>query len=266
LENEYQQRGAKNIAHVPIHANYCVDKLPSTDRSIPLLFVGNSLGLHPIEVKAFWKRIQSNETITNYVKEALHEVGTFDHNIDLFNFMEKNPMPQIGNRDMQFLVYRFLLCQTTQQRRTELLESIADLGLHVYGNWQDLTPDSPLHSCMKGYKPIQQEPLLYQHINLAVNIHSTGHVTSPNMRFFNTPGLGAMQITDGGFDAFLSPDTETVYYRSVKEFREKVVYYLHHPHEADEIRQQALLRIQSQWTYSHWLKMISDRTKIKFET
>lgn len=264
LLDEYRQRGARQIAHVPIMANYCVDEPPATDRSIPVLFVGNPLGLPPNEVNAFWKRIQQKTELTGYVKEALQVVGRFDNNTDLFAFLEENPVRQVENRNDSFLVYRFLLCQTTQMRRIELLESIAGLGLHVFGNWQHLPPDSPLRACVKGFMPIQKEPEIYPYVNVAVNIHSSGHVTSPNMRFFNSPGLGAVQITDGPFESFLSPQSETVYYRSVQEFREKVEYYLHHPQEADAIRQQALSRIQQEWTYTHFLQMVSKQTGIRF--
>ncbi|MDX9755869.1 MAG: glycosyltransferase [bacterium] len=93
--------------------------------------------------------------------------------------------------------------------------------------------------------------------HIFVNIHSIGHVTGPNMRFFNVAGLGGFQISDGPlFRRYLEPGEETVYYSSEEEFVDGVRFYLQNVPAAEAIRAQAQERVRRDWTYSNWLDQV----------
>ena len=253
----YRKRGADHVFAVPLMANFCPEEPVATDGSLPVVFVGNSLGLNSIAVDAWRRKWSRRARLLPYVEEALQELGDFDRQVHIFQTLDTHPIPDVENEREHFEVYRYLLCQATDARRRRLLEALAPFGLVVYGNWEDrLPPDSPLHPCLRGFLPINQENDLYAQGSLFINIHSVGHVTSPNMRFFNIPALGGLQLTDGPFAAFLEPEVESVFFSSVAELVEKTAYFLAHPAEAEEIRRRGHARVQRQWTYPHWLEWV----------
>ncbi|MBZ0258507.1 glycosyltransferase, partial [bacterium] len=86
-----------------------------------------------------------------------------------------------------------------------------------------------------------------------MNIHSTGHLTGPNMRFFNVAGMGGFLLSDGAFSEFLEPGKEYAPFHSLNEAVQQVEFYFAHPEQMNEIRQQAWQRVKRDWTYQNWL-------------
>ncbi|MDX9753558.1 MAG: glycosyltransferase, partial [bacterium] len=173
---------------------------------------------------------------------------------NLYDYLAHNPLPQVECPREGYEIFRYLLCQATAARRKRLLEAVARWGLALYGNWRDsVSYNSSLREGLKGPLPIEEEPSLFAQGGIFINIHSVGHVTGPNMRFFNVPGMGGFLLSDGQFGDYLRDGQEMVSFHSEKELVEKVAYYLQHPAEMDEIRHNGHARVCQDWTYSRWL-------------
>ncbi|MDP8245271.1 MAG: glycosyltransferase [Candidatus Hinthialibacter antarcticus] len=250
----YEQRGAPQAAFVPIMADYVADAPTPTCGELPIVFVGNSLGLQSAE-RDHWLQVwKPRERAFNAINEAERALSEFDLQLNLYDYLEQNPIPDLGE-DESYQAFRYLLCQSTAARRMQILERLADKGLHVYGNWRR-PPNSPLTSCLHGPLPMEQEQTLFKRGAIFINIHSTGHLTGPNMRFFNIAGMGGFQLSDGAFDEFLEPGKEYASYQSLDEAVQKVEFYLQHPEQMNDIRQQAWQRVQRDWTYNNWLDWV----------
>ncbi len=262
----FKKRGAPHPFFVPIMADICANSPAPTDRRVPIVFVGNSLGLTPAAVEAFFNQWKGRDALLQYFKKAEQDLSDFDRRENLYNYIHNNPIPQIQTGQEEYEVFRYLLCQGSAARRRTLLESIAPMGLALFGgDWDGyLAPNAPLRRCWRGPLPLHEESKTFAHGALFINIHSVGHVTGPNMRFFNAAGMGGLQITDGKFSNYLQPESEAVYYQSRNELMEKIQYYLHHPNECDEIRARGQERVRNEWTYNHWMNWISKEMKLNF--
>ncbi|MEW6234577.1 MAG: glycosyltransferase [Candidatus Omnitrophota bacterium] len=255
----FARRGAPHPFFAPLMADYASPRPMPTNRQFPIVFVGNSLGLSPQAASEFFNRWRGRDGLLDYIKRAETALSAFDPDINLYQTMSAEPPPQIGGLEEEYAVFRYLLCQGSAARRRRLLERIAPLGLVLFGgDWANyLPPDSPLRGCLRGHLPLRDEPKIFSHGHIFVNIHSVGHVTGPNMRFFNAAGMGGFQISDGPeFGVYYEPDSEMIYYRTESEFAERVRYYLAHPQEADEIRERARLRTLRDWTYQRWIDWV----------
>jgi len=262
----FERRGAHDPFFVPLMADYTAEVLPQTDRRFPIVFVGNSLGMSPQAVAEFHKRWKGRDELLDYIDEREKALSIFDPAINLYNTLDRSPIPQVTSEEESYAVFRYLLNQGSAARRRRLLEKIAPLGLVLFGgDWTAyLPPESPLHRCLRGYLTISEEPNLFQFGHLFVNIHSIGHVTGPNMRFFNVPGMGGFQITDGPeLNTFLEDGSEAVFYSSEDEFLDRIRYYLDHTAEADEIRSQGFERVKKDWTYRNWVDWVFEELGIQ---
>lgn len=262
----YKKRGAPQTIFVPIMADYVEESPISSDGSEPIVFVGNSLGLSAAERNSLLGQWKGNERLHAYVLDAERELSDFDAGHNLYDYLEANPVPDIETPRDEYAVFRYLLCQSTAARRVALLEHLAQSGLSVYGNWRhSLVPDSPLHGCLKGPLPIKREREVFARGRLFVNIHSTGHVTGPNMRFFNAPGMGGALLSDGDFGAYLTPGEEWLQYSSLDELADRAQQALSNPDELEAIREQGRQRIAKDWTYSNWLDRVSREMKFEWQ-
>ncbi len=261
----FQKRGADHPFFVPLMADYSSPHPLPTNRAIPILFVGNSLGLPPSAVSEFMQRWQGREALVAYIQKAEQELSSFDSQLNLYDYLEDSPPPQLQSLEEEYAVFRYLLCQASAARRKKLLEKLLPCGLVLYGgDWENYLPsDSPLRACLKGPLPMQDEPKLFSYTHIFLNIHSIGHVTGPNMRFFNVAGLGGFQISDGKhFGEYLQPGEETVFYYSEEELLEQVRYYIAHPEKAERFRDQGHARVRRDWTYQNWLDWIERELSI----
>lgn len=261
----FKKRGYENLHFIPLMADYSAKQPTKTNGAFPIVFVGNSLGLPHASVQDCISQWRGRDHLRTYLQDAVSTLGDFDRQNNLYQYIHENPIPQTDSVRDEYEVFRFLLCQGSAARRKSILEKLAPLGLVLYGgDWDGYLPkDSILRNCLRGHLLLNEEIRMFERGSVFVNIHSVGHVTGPNMRFFNVAGMGGFQISDGAlFERYLSPDQETVYAHSVDEYVEKTQYYLAHPEEMDVIRQQAWETVKSQWTYDHWLDELSSKLGI----
>ena len=78
---------------------------------------------------------------------------------------------------------------------------------------------------------------LYQRAKIGINVHNRGKYTVGNLRLFELPGNGVMQISDGGeyLSECFEVGKEIESYETVEELIDKVKYYLAHDEERERI-------------------------------
>lgn len=252
----FRRRRAPNPFFIPLMADYTSAAPTPTQRTMPVVFVGNSLGLSPAAASEFMKRWQGRERLVAYLYDSEQALSEYDPSRHLYQHINDHPIPEVDTLEEEYAVFRFLLCQGSAARRRKLLERLVPYGLYLFGgDWEGVLPQqSPLRQCLKGYLPMQEELKIFSQGHIFVNIHSVGHVTGPNMRFMNVAGMGGFQIGDNpSFSRYLAAGDETVYYASESELIDRVAYYTTHPSAAEAIRAQAHARIQRDWTYRNWV-------------
>jgi hypothetical protein len=261
----FQQRGYQKMHHLPLAADYTSSIPVQPSHQMPIVFVGNSFGLPPQSIQALMQQWKDKPQLLEYVKDAIVELGDFDKQRHIYEYMQQQPIPQVDTEKEKYDAFRYIYCQATAQRRVTLLEKLAPLGLVLFGgDWNSVLPQhSPIRQCLRGVLPVHEEPKIFAHGSIFINLHTIGHVTGPNMRFFNVPGMGAFQICDANcFDVFFNPDEEMVFARSINEYADKIQYYLSHKTEMDAIRIAGYERVKRDWTYEQWIdkvfRMIAD--------
>lgn len=262
----FEKRGYRRQLFQPIMADFVADSPTPTNNSMPVVMVGNSLALSPEARRHFWQPLEGRPELKKYIEEAERELGDFDRQIDFYAWLTDSPPPRIEHAHEWYAVFRYLLSQATAARRRTVLEALAPLGLTLFGgDWDAYLPaDSPLRGCLKGYLPISEEPKAFQAGSVFVNIHSVGHQTGPNMRFFNVAGMGGFQISDRpGFDEYLASDSEALYADSVQAFVELTRQALADEAKRNDIRASALERVRRDWTYRNWLESVFEELNLK---
>ncbi|MBI1391055.1 MAG: glycosyltransferase [bacterium] len=255
----FEARGYRGVHFLPIMADFAGEAPAPSDGRMPVVMVGNSLALAPAARQAFRERINNREALLAAIDEAERALGDFDAHLNFYDYLEAHPWPQLDGPDDEYAIFRYLLSQSTAHRRRAVLERLAPLGLALFGgDWDSFLPaGSPLRSCLKGYLPIHEEPRVFAHGSIFVNIHSIGHVTGPNMRFFNVGGMGAFQISDNPqFSCYFEEDAECVFASTVDEFEQKTRDFLDHPEARDAIRSAAQQRVRRDWTYHNWVDAV----------
>ncbi|MDX9754677.1 MAG: hypothetical protein RBU29_11975, partial [bacterium] len=152
----FQKRGAPHPFFIPLMADYVAERPLPTSRQIPIVFVGNSLGLAPPAVQEFFARWAGRDDLIEAIRAAEAELGVFSPEKNLYQYLVQNRLPQLESEAEEYAIFRYLLCQGSAARRRTVLERIAGMGLHLFGgDWKAyLPPESPLHGGFRGYLPM----------------------------------------------------------------------------------------------------------------
>ncbi|MFH1738973.1 MAG: glycosyltransferase [bacterium] len=222
-----------------------------------VIFVGSSLGLDPVKRKRFDEEWKSREKLRAFLDTAAEEISHCGSKRTLYDIVSGD-IPQVDSEEDEYDVFDYLLCEGSARRRIQILEALVPLGLEIYGgDWEYiLPPNHPLRGCLRGVLHPEQVPQAHLSASVVINIHSVGHVTGPNMRFFNVPGVGGVMVSDAEyeFDQLLSDGTEALFYRTPDECVEKVKWILEHNRERAELREAARARVLGEHTYDRWVK------------
>jgi len=110
--------------------------------------------------------------------------------------------------------------------------------------------------------PIPQESYisLYRRAKIGFNIHNRGKYTLGGYRFFELPGNGVMQISDGSeyLDTFFKPYDEVVPYPDfdADTLIDLIKYYLDNPTERLRISRNGYRRVLKDYRISHLLNKL----------
>ena len=106
---------------------------------------------------------------------------------------------------------------------------------------------------------IDQYRMLYQRSKIGFNVHNRGKYTLGGYRFFDLPGNGVMQISDGDeyLSHFYDVGNEVIGYSEVDELIDKIKFYLLHDHERERIALNGYRRVMKDYKMDRLIKELS---------
>lgn len=136
------------------------------------------------------------------------------------------------------------------KERQEILLSLIDYDLKI---WGDIPLDTPLNERLKsfyfgaahGKKMIH----IYTCAKIVLNIHASEMKYGGNMRTFEIPATGAFQMIDHVNPEWFVEGKEIVVFRTMKDLKKKIFYYLSHKKEREKIAQAGFKRALTDHTY-----------------
>lgn len=143
--------------------------------------------------------------------------------------------------------------------RARLLELFADYDLKIWGASVPPWLESPLRRRHQNrYLAELEKAKAFNAAKIVLNTMHPAETESVNARLFETAGCGAFQIMEHRdcLSEFFEPETEVVTFRTRKELKEKVDYYLTHEEERRQIADRAYARAHREHTYAQRLRQL----------
>lgn len=144
--------------------------------------------------------------------------------------------------------------------REKYLMSIKDLGLNIWGT--DGWSRSPMAKCFHGRSLGDQRFEIYKQSKIVVDIKCDSiPLDGLGNRPFEVTGCGTFFMTDcPGEDIERSyrENKEIVSFKNGDDLREKVIYYLNHEKEREEIARAGYNRTVAEHTYIHRVRQLLD--------
>lgn len=145
--------------------------------------------------------------------------------------------------------------------RENLLVSLTDFDLGIWGNWQKENP-----ALMRFYKRkhvyFEEATKIYNASDITLDVHiffgTNNKAYDINPRVFEAAGCGAFVITNENqyLPEYFKIDEEIVCYKDKQELKDKIKYYLDHPDLRKKIAQNAQQRAYRNHTYEKRLQKI----------
>lgn len=146
--------------------------------------------------------------------------------------------------------------------KNSYLESIMDMDLRIYGGgWEE---DERFARKCHGFSP-PGEAASKVFSRSKINLH-LGSFTNNHPRIFNVIASGGFLLAHvtpedegvGGIGDLFEIGTEIEVFRTKKEMREKIEYYLTHEHQRSEIARRGYQRLLRQHTMKHRMQQVLD--------
>jgi len=144
--------------------------------------------------------------------------------------------------------------------RARIFEHLMDYNLKIWGPPPPSWLRSPVAKFHTGrYVAELDKAKAFIAAKIVLNTFGPTEV-GVNARTFEVAGCGAFQICEyrPGIKDFFKIDKEIVTYKTLKELRDKVEYYLAHPEERTEISNRAYKKAQQEHTYYKRLEKLID--------
>jgi spore maturation protein CgeB len=146
---------------------------------------------------------------------------------------------------------------TLHYYRARMLEPFADYDLKIWGRNCPTWLDSPVKNCYPHRFVAEGEKArAFQSAKIVVNTLQCAEIEGVNCTLFEAAGCGAFQIADWkpALPELFEPEREIVTFRTRRELKEKVDYYLAHGEERREIAARACARAHCDHTYQKRLE------------
>ncbi len=206
------------------------------------------------------RRIQLSEEMQEYVDRLIkHKLNNREKSFhELALEFPISPGKQISITPQ---VAHYLYWETNNRYRIQVLESLQEFDLHIYGNedWEILLQNSPLRAKFKGRAdPMNELPDIFASSAININIHSVQCRGSLNQRDFNAPIAGGFLLSDWvpAAGKYFDPGKEAIYWSDTNDLYAKINYYLMHPEERMEAVEQARRRVMKEHTYQDRVKQL----------
>lgn len=143
--------------------------------------------------------------------------------------------------------------------RARMLEQFVSYDLKIWGN--SCVPWICSPTCTKyqhRWVGEQTKAKAYRAAKIFINTMHYAEIDGVNCTLFEVAGCGGFQIADWkpALPELFEPEREIVTFESSAELKEKVDFYLAHPHERLSIAERAYKRAQRDHTYEQRLKKI----------
>jgi spore maturation protein CgeB len=141
--------------------------------------------------------------------------------------------------------------------RAKTLEPFRNYDLKIWGRSYPRWLKSPLRKCCQDiYVAEEEKARAYNAARIVLNTMHYGEIEGVNCRLFEAAGCGAFQIADWkpALPELFEPEREIVTFRTRRELKEKVDYYLAHPDERREIAARACACAHRDHTYQKRLE------------
>jgi spore maturation protein CgeB len=148
---------------------------------------------------------------------------------------------------------------TLHYYRARMLEAFADYDLKVWGRNRPAWLDSPVKKRYPNRFIAEGEKArAFLSAKIVVNTLQCAEIEGVNCTLFEAAGCGAFQIADWkpALPELFEPEREIVTFRTRRELKEKVDYYLARPRERREIAARACARAHREHTYRKRLEKI----------
>jgi spore maturation protein CgeB len=141
---------------------------------------------------------------------------------------------------------------TLHYYRARMLERFDDYDLKVWGhNAPAWLQTSARGRYMNHYVSCDEKAKAYSAAKILLNTMFYAEIEGLNCTLFEAAGCGAFQIVDWkpSLPELFEPEGEIVTFRTRRELKDKVDYYLAHPEERHEIANRAYVRAHREHTY-----------------
>ena len=102
-------------------------------------------------------------------------------------------------------------------------------------------------------EPVLETPNVYRNSAINLGLLTFQHETALNQRLYDVPICNGFLLTDWqeALADHFEPESEVIYFQDDDDLREKIDYYLQHPHAREEVIQRAQGRIFSEHLMEH---------------
>jgi spore maturation protein CgeB len=152
--------------------------------------------------------------------------------------------------------------------RAKLLETFQSYNMKIWGRSYPSWLTSPLRAVYQDvYVAEEEKARAFNAAKIVLNTMHYGEIEGVNCRLFEAAGCGAFQIADWkpALPDLFEPEREIVTFRTQKELKEKVDYYLAHPEERREIADRAYARAHREHTYEKRLEKMFEILGLRWE-
>ena len=217
-----------------------------------------------------WKR---------YAQQVITEKLRFPRR-KIRDIMEQFSMPSPLRPDYLDEFRQKVLWEANTQFRLQVIRSLWDFDLQVYGNpdWLALLPGEKMQKCFRGVLPFKHLYDVYRNAAVVLNIHSLQSYTCMNVRDFDVPAAGGFLLSDWlpksdevynpGFVSDLplqkESDKDVFFYRSIPELLHLTRCFLLHPEERASCIERARQKVIENHTYKNraeFLHILFNRIK-----
>lgn len=138
--------------------------------------------------------------------------------------------------------------------REKYLESIADLGLNIWGDQR--WASSSLASCYRGYLPNSKFSEISRASKINLNIQHEYPYEGLVLRPFEILSSGAFLLTQNKKDVKKLFKDDVATFSSSDNLRKKVIYFLAHDEERKKMANKGYLAVKAGHTYFHRIRKI----------
>lgn len=145
--------------------------------------------------------------------------------------------------------------------RAKMLEIFQNYDMKIWGKGYPSWLSSPLRAIYQDdYVAEEEKSRAFNAAKIVLNSMFYGEIEGVNCRLFEAAGCGAFQIADWkpALPDLFEPEKEIVTFRTQRELKEKVDYYLAHSEERREIADRAYARAHKEHTYEMRLQQMFD--------